>query len=128
MGYKQTYGIDYVETFVPVAKMTTVRALLAVAALKDWEVHQMDVSNAFLNGDLEELVYMLMPPGYKGLGSRIELNQGANSPAETQQLVCRLKKAIYGLRRASRRWHHKLSVTLVSIGFRHSKATVSIPR
>ena len=126
LGYKQTYGIDYVETFAPVAKMTTVRALLAVAAMKDWEVHQMDVSNAFLNGELEEVVYMLMPQGYTKLGSRIGTSGAYENVAAEKQLVCRLKKAIYGLRQASRRWHHKLSVTLISIGFQHSKADYSL--
>lgn len=71
LGYKQKCGIDYVESFVLVAKMTTVRAVLAVAAMKDWFVHQLDVYNAFLNEDLEETVYMTMSQGYRGYGSII---------------------------------------------------------
>lgn len=126
LGYKQTYGIDYVETFAPVAKMTTVRALLAVAAMKEWHVHQLDVSNAFLNGELEETVYMMMPQGYNGYGSRISESLTTAESKNVQQLVCRLKKALYGLRQASRQWHHKLSVTLVSIGFSHSKSDYSL--
>lgn len=121
LGYKQTYGIDYVETFAPVAKMTTVRALLAVAVMKEWHVHQLDVSNAFLNGELEETVYMSMPRGYSSYGSRIKLGYMETGGAKTK-LVCRLMKALYGLLQASRQWHHKLSVTLVSIGFSRSKA------
>ena len=61
-GYKQEYGIDYEETFAPVAKMTIVRCLLSVAAVHNWPLWQMDVKNTFLNGDLQETVYMQPPP------------------------------------------------------------------
>lgn len=74
MGNRQQYGIDYVETFAPVAKMATVRSFLVVAFVQGWLVHQMDVKNAFLHGDLQEVVYMKMPPGYKGLGHRISVS------------------------------------------------------
>ena len=71
---KQVHGIDFTETFAPVAKLSTVQALLAVAAMQNWIVCQMDVSNAFLNGDLNEVVYMKMPSGYVGMGSRISMS------------------------------------------------------
>ncbi|PHT93339.1 hypothetical protein T459_01221 [Capsicum annuum] len=91
-GYKQEYGIDYAETFDPVAKMMTVRILLALALIRSWKLHQLDVKNAFLHGDLQEVIYMNLPPGYKH-----------SSP---NQLCC-LKKYLYGLKKASRSWFEK---------------------
>lgn len=101
-GNKQIEGDDYEETFAPVVKMCTVRSLLAIVAAKGWEVHQMDVHNAFLHGDLEEEVYMRLPPGFTH-----------SDPKK----VCRLRKAIYGLKQAPRCWYSKLSKALVDFGF-----------
>lgn len=78
-GYTQTYGIDYLETFPPVVKMNTVRVLLSLAANYGWELQQVDVKNAFLYGELEEEIYMEIPPVY-----------GKNLAAHT---ACKLKKA-----------------------------------
>ncbi len=83
-GYAQTYGIDYEETYSRVAKMTTVRAIIAMAAAKGWSLHQMDVKNVFLHGYLHEEMYMEQPPGY--------VDQ------THPNLVCRLKKVLYGLK------------------------------
>lgn len=82
-GYTQQAGIDFKDTFSPVAKLTTVRVHVALAAIKGWQLLQLDINNAFLNGDLLEEVYMDMPLGYKLKG---------------EQLVCKLNKSIYGLR------------------------------
>ena len=102
LGNHQVKDVDYKEIFAPVAKMVTVRTVLAVAAARNWELHQMDVNNAFLHGDLEEIVYMRPPPGFR-----------TNPPG----LVCRLRKSIYGLRQASRCWFAKLSTALKDNGF-----------
>ena len=100
-GYSQQYGMDYEETFAPVAKMTTVRTLIAVASIRQWNICQMDVKNAFLNGDLHEEVYMTPPPGI------------AHQSGE----VCRLRKALYGLKQAPRAWFEKFSTVITSLGF-----------
>jgi transposase InsO family protein len=105
-GYAQRYGVDYEETYAPVARYTSIRALLALAAHHDWELHQMDVKSAYLNGDLEEDIYMQQPEGYEQIGD----NQ--------QQLVCKLIKSLYGLKQAGRTWHLKIDIVLKREGFR----------
>ena len=103
LGNHQVEGIDYIETFASVAKMVTVRVFLAIVAARQWEVHQMDVHNAFLHGDLAEEVYMKLPPGFK---------------VENSGQVCRFKKSLYGLKQVPRCWFAKLSTTLKNYGFR----------
>lgn len=118
-GFTQTYGDDYTETFAPVAKLHTVRVVLSLATNLDWELWQMDVKNAFLQGELEEEVYMTPPPGL----------EDSIAPGK----VLRLRKAIYGLKQSPRAWYHKLSCTLEAKGFKRSEAdhtlfTVQSPR
>jgi len=93
-GYAQTYGINYEETYSPVAKMTIVKAIIVMATTKGWSLHQMDVNNVFLRGDLQEKVYMEQPPSY--------VDQ------KRPNLVCRLKKALNGLKQTPRAWSDKI--------------------
>jgi len=102
LGNNQTEGIDYSETFAPVAKMVTVRFFLQQVASMDWEVHQMDVHNAFLHGDLNEEVYMKFPPGFR---------------SEDNSKVCCLRKSLYGFKQAPRCWFAKLTTALKEYGF-----------
>lgn len=108
-GYTQKYGVDYQETFAPVAKLDTVRVLISLAANRDWPLKQFDVKNAFLNGNLEEEVYMELPPGVK-LGS------------STKNKVCRLRKSLYGLKQSPRAWFGRFSETMKAFGYRQSGA------
>ncbi len=101
-GFKQRDGIDFNEVFAPVSKYATLRALLAVAAEQDLEVRQLDIKTAFLNGELDEDLYVLQPPGY------------VTGPQST---VCHLRKALYGLRQAPRQWHICLKQALERCGF-----------
>ncbi|KAL4028792.1 hypothetical protein IC575_012003 [Cucumis melo] len=103
-GYSQEYGIDYEETFAPVARMTSVRSLLAIAAAKQWPLLQMDVKNAFLNGTLSEEVYMKPPPG----------------TTPPPQKACLLRRALYGLKQALRAWFATFSSTITQLGFTSS--------
>lgn len=98
-GYSQVQGIDFNETFAPVAKTASIRALLALAAWHGLHVHQMDVDTAFLNGDIDCLIYMQQPPGSVQLGN--------------ESKVCLLKKSIYGLKQSGRLWYQKMHDALV---------------
>jgi hypothetical protein len=106
-GYVQRPGIDFDEVFTPVARLESVRMLLAVVAHEGWEVHHMDVKSAFLNGDLQEEVYVAQPAGF--------VVEGA------EHMVLKLKKALYGLRQAPSAWNVKLDSCLLSLGFQKSK-------
>jgi Reverse transcriptase (RNA-dependent DNA polymerase) len=105
LGYSQEYGIDYHQTFAPVAKMTTVRLVLALVAAQQWSIKQMDVKNAFLHGELNEVIYMKPPPGLI-----------LNAPNE----VCRLKRSLYGLKQIPREWFRTFKNVVIYAGFRQS--------
>ena len=102
-GFTQVWGEDYHETFSPVARFESLRYMFAHAALEDWEMDSMDVKTAFLNGDLDEEIYMEQPEGWVVPGK--------------EDWVCLLKKAIYGLKQASRQWNAKIHKSLLEIGF-----------
>ncbi|CAI7891849.1 unnamed protein product [Closterium sp. NIES-53] len=109
-GYHQKEKVDYKELFAPVVKLTTLRTLLAGAAIKGWVVKQMDVTTAFLNGVLEEEIFMAQPEWFDDGSGR----------------VLRLKKALYGLKQAPRQWYFKLRGVLEEIGFTPSTADHSL--
>jgi hypothetical protein len=111
-GYAQKHGIDYDEMFALVTKMTTVHVFLVVAAVKGWHLHQMDVKNAFVQGELEEQVYMVQPPGF-----HFETNSSE---------VYRLKKSLYGLKQAPHAWNTKITQQLRKMSFETSKAESSL--
>ena len=106
-GFTQREGVDYEATFSPVSSKDSFRVIMALVAHFDMELHQMDVKTAFLNGDLNEEVYMMQPEGFV-----------AN---DSGKLVCRLKKSIYGLKQASRQWYLKFHSVVVSYGFVENK-------
>ena len=107
-GFTQTYGIDFTETFAPVAKLNTIRVLLSLAVNCDWKLHQLDVKNAFLNGKLEEEVYMQLPPGLKSI-------EGSNK-------VCKLNKSLYGLKQSPRAWFERFTKVILQNGYKQSLA------
>jgi hypothetical protein len=108
-GYTQTYGIDYMETFSPVAKLNTVRIILSLAVNLDWPLHQFDVKNAFLHGTLQEEVYMELPPSCK-------------QQTEGNKQVCRLRKSLYGLKQSPRAWFGRFTNFMKTVGYTQSNS------
>lgn len=111
-GFHQQPGIDFEETFSPVVKSTTIRAVLSLVVSQGWSLRQLDVQNAFLHGHLNETIYMSQPPRFV-------------DPAHPHHL-CRLKRYIYGLKQAPRAWFHRLSSALVNHGFTGFKTDSSL--
>ncbi|CAI7758144.1 unnamed protein product [Closterium sp. NIES-54] len=111
-GFSQQQGVDFFQTFSPTPKMTTLRVLLHVAAQRDYELHSLDFSTAFLQGSLHEEIWLRCPPGFTG-----------SFPAGTQWS---LRRPVYGLRQAPREWHDTLTTTLAALGFAPSTADPSL--
>ncbi|CAI5981113.1 unnamed protein product [Closterium sp. NIES-64] len=111
-GFSQRQGVDYFQTFSPTPKMTTLRVLLHVAAHRDYELHSLDFSTAFLKGSLHEEIWLRHPPGFTG-----------SFPPGTHWS---LRRPVYGLRQAPREWHDTLRTTLAALGFAPSTADPSL--
>jgi Reverse transcriptase (RNA-dependent DNA polymerase) len=107
-GYTQTYGVDYEETFAPVAKMNTVRTLISCEVNSGWDLCQLDVKNAFFYGDLKEEVYIEIPPGFQN--------------EQLKGKVCRLKRPLYGLKQSPRAWFDRFSMAMKKLGYQQSNA------
>ena len=102
-GFTQKENIDYFDTFSPVTRISSIRVLIALASIHNLVIHQMDVKTAFLNGELEEEIYMVQP-------------EGCIIPRQENK-VCKLVKSLYGLKQAPKQWHEKLDQVLISGGF-----------
>ncbi|GJT72831.1 zinc finger, CCHC-type containing protein [Tanacetum coccineum] len=102
-GFKQKEGIDYFDTYDLVARISTIRLLIALVATYNLVIHQMDVKTSFLNGDLEEEVYMKQLEGF--------------IMSENEHKVCKLIKSLYGLKHTSKQWHQKFDEVVLSSGF-----------
>ncbi|KAG9447713.1 hypothetical protein H6P81_013841 [Aristolochia fimbriata] len=111
-GFNQREGQDYFKTFSPVVKPVTIRTVLTLAVGRNWSIRQLDINNVFLNGNLDEEVYMVQPSGF----------QDKTHP----DAVCRLNKSLYGLKQSPRAWYQRLTSYLLDLGFTLSKADSSL--
>src|SRR5271168_196197 len=113
-GFTQVYGVDYFETFAPVARLASVRSILAIAARNDWEIYMFDFHSAYLNGILDdgETIYMEQPPHHE--------------VADRARYVVKLRKSLYGLKQAGRKWYDTLCHSIADIGFQRSMADPAV--
>ncbi|GKA14246.1 ribonuclease H-like domain-containing protein [Tanacetum coccineum] len=111
-GSSQQLGIDCDKTFSPVVKPATIRTVLSLALTRHWPIHQLDVKNAFLNGDLSETIYMHQPLGFV-------------DPRYPHH-VCRLQRSLYGLKQAPRAWFHRFAAYATRFGFSPSRCDSSL--
>ncbi|GJW94223.1 ribonuclease H-like domain-containing protein [Tanacetum coccineum] len=111
-GSIQLEGVDVDETFSPVVKPGTIRTVLSLAASRHCPIHQLDVKNAFLHGDLSETVYMYQPPGFRD--------------SVHPDYVCLLQRSLYGLKQASRAWFQRFASYITHVGFQHSRCDSSL--
>ena len=102
-GFTKKEGIDYKETFSPVSSKDYFRIIMAFVAHFNLELHQIDVKTTFLNGDIDEIIYMVKPENFVS--------------GDAKKMVCKLKKSIYGLKQASRQWYYKFHQVVISLGF-----------
>ncbi|GJV36352.1 ribonuclease H-like domain-containing protein [Tanacetum coccineum] len=108
----QQQGIDYDETFSPVVKPATIRTVLSLAVIRDWPIHQLDVKNAFLHGQLSETIYMHQPPGFVD--------------SAHPDYVCHLQRSLYGLKQSPRAWFQRFASFIARVSFQHSKTDTSL--
>ena len=103
-GYRKTEGLDYFDTYSPVTRINSTRMVLSIVALKNLEIHQMDVKTTFLNGELDEEICMEKPEDF--------------SAPRQEKKVCRLVKSLYGLKQVLKQWHEKFDNVMMSHGFK----------
>ena len=111
-GYTQVYGSDYGDTFSPITKIAYVRLLLSMAAMCFWPLYQLDIKNVFLHGDLAEEVYIEQPPGFVAQGE--------------SDLVCRLRRSLYGLKQSPQAWFGRFSYVVQEFGMLRNTADHSV--
>jgi hypothetical protein len=111
-GQRQKHGLDYSETFAPTTNMTTIRTVLAIAAHRDWEIHQIDIKSAYLNAELKDTIYMRAPPGYL--------------KAEDEGKVLLLLRSLYGLKQAGFEWSEELEKFFLDAGFTRSQVDQAV--
>ena len=110
-GFSQRPGQDYTEVFAPASRSASVRLVLAISAIEDLHLHSVDISHAFIHGELEEEIYMKQPEGFEEMGP---------------DYVCKLQRSLYGLKQAGRVWNKKLHSVLTLIGFKRLESDRSI--
>jgi hypothetical protein len=111
-GFTQVYGVDYFETFAPVAKLASIRSILAIAARNDWDISMFDFHGAYLNGQLDEDIFMEQPPDYE--------------TADRERYVVKLRKTLYGLKQAGKKWYDSLCRSLADVGFKRTEADPAV--